>query len=178
MTLKDYNDALASSENYDSWFSSSAHHTVLIAGVSFPCVRITKQKVALSDGTLFQTSERNKVEFQQNAVKHTTGSRIASIYETLSPVDKVSVSDFVKALEVKTKIQREIERLTSMNDVPAQNQEAEKKHDWHSLRCSFCGKTSDEVKKMIAGPNGVYICDECIGICDEILKEDTSPQEG
>ncbi len=39
------------------------------------------------------------------------------------------------------------------------------------LRCSFCGKTQDEVKKLIAGP-GVYICDECIRLCDEIIAED------
>jgi hypothetical protein len=36
------------------------------------------------------------------------------------------------------------------------------------LTCSFCAKTSKEVKKLIAGP-GVYICDECIALCDEIL---------
>ena len=30
------------------------------------------------------------------------------------------------------------------------------------LRCSFCGKTQDQVRKLIAGPNGVYICDECV----------------
>lgn len=39
------------------------------------------------------------------------------------------------------------------------------------LSCSFCGKTQDEVKKLIAGPN-VFICNECIELCNEILKED------
>ena len=39
------------------------------------------------------------------------------------------------------------------------------------LRCSFCGKNQSEVKKLIAGP-GVYICNECIELCNEILKED------
>jgi hypothetical protein len=38
------------------------------------------------------------------------------------------------------------------------------------LKCSFCGKNQDQVKKLIAGP-GVYICDECVGLCDEILDE-------
>ena len=37
-----------------------------------------------------------------------------------------------------------------------------------TLSCSFCGKGQDEVKKLIAGPS-VYICDECIGICNEII---------
>jgi len=45
------------------------------------------------------------------------------------------------------------------------------------LRCSFCGKTQDEVKKLIAGP-GVYICDECIRLCDEIIAEDNKENFG
>lgn len=40
------------------------------------------------------------------------------------------------------------------------------------LHCSFCGKTEKQVQKLIAGPSGVYICDECVDICDEILAEE------
>jgi ATP-dependent Clp protease ATP-binding subunit ClpX len=46
------------------------------------------------------------------------------------------------------------------------------------LKCSFCGKSQDQVKKLIAGP-GVYICDECVDLCNEILDEelfDGAPQ--
>ena len=43
--------------------------------------------------------------------------------------------------------------------------------DKKQLRCSFCGKTQDQVRKLIAG-NGVYICDECIDICAEIIDEE------
>ena len=39
------------------------------------------------------------------------------------------------------------------------------------LKCSFCGKAQDQVRKLIAGP-GVYICDECIDLCNEILDEE------
>ena len=39
------------------------------------------------------------------------------------------------------------------------------------LKCSFCGKTQKQVKKLIAGP-GVYICDECIELCNEIIVEE------
>src|SRR5918911_24458 len=39
------------------------------------------------------------------------------------------------------------------------------------LRCSFCGKSQNEVKKLIAGPS-VYICNECIDICNEIINDD------
>ncbi len=40
------------------------------------------------------------------------------------------------------------------------------------VRCSFCGKTQDQVSKLIAGPNGAYICDQCIEICNEIIEEE------
>lgn len=40
------------------------------------------------------------------------------------------------------------------------------------VRCSFCNKTQEQVRKLIAGPSGVYICDECIDICSEIMEED------
>ena len=39
------------------------------------------------------------------------------------------------------------------------------------LKCSFCGKSQRQVKKLIAGP-GVYICDECIDLCNEIIEEE------
>ena len=40
------------------------------------------------------------------------------------------------------------------------------------VRCSFCGKTEDQVRKLIAGPEGAFICDECIEICTEIIVEE------
>ncbi|HNZ63696.1 MAG TPA: ClpX C4-type zinc finger protein, partial [Bacillota bacterium] len=39
-----------------------------------------------------------------------------------------------------------------------------------SLHCSFCGKTEDQVERLIAGP-GVYICNECVLLCDEMLND-------
>ena len=43
------------------------------------------------------------------------------------------------------------------------------------LLCSFCGKSQDEVKKLIAGPS-VYICDECIQLCNEIIAEESGQE--
>ncbi len=54
--------------------------------------------------------------------------------------------------------------------VPKISQEAE------TLRCSFCDKSQDEVAKLIAGPT-VYICNECIEICNEILEDDKKYKE-
>ena len=45
------------------------------------------------------------------------------------------------------------------------------------IRCSFCGKTQDQVRKLIAGSNNVFICDECIDLCAEILEEELDGQE-
>ena len=45
------------------------------------------------------------------------------------------------------------------------------KHD-EIIRCSFCNKPQDKVRKMIAGPGGVYICDECVELCSEIIEEE------
>ncbi|QGU00063.1 ATP-dependent Clp protease ATP-binding subunit ClpX [Candidatus Syntrophocurvum alkaliphilum] len=45
------------------------------------------------------------------------------------------------------------------------------------LKCSFCGKTQDQVKKLVAGP-GVYICDECIELCNEIIEEELADDFG
>ena len=46
------------------------------------------------------------------------------------------------------------------------------------IRCSFCQKTEDQVRKLIAGPDGkAFICDECIGICSEIMEEELNPYD-
>ena len=45
------------------------------------------------------------------------------------------------------------------------------------IRCSFCGKTQDQVRKLIAGTDNVYICDDCIELCSEILEEEFADQE-
>ena len=44
------------------------------------------------------------------------------------------------------------------------------------LKCSFCGKSQDQVRKLVAGP-GVYICDECIELCNEIVEEELGGEE-
>ena len=45
-------------------------------------------------------------------------------------------------------------------------------HVRREYRCSFCDKSQDKVKRLIAGPGGVYICNECINLCQEILNEE------
>ena len=49
---------------------------------------------------------------------------------------------------------------------------ANRTEDRKQLRCSFCGKSQEQVRKLLAGPNDVYICDECIELCYEIVEEE------
>ena len=44
--------------------------------------------------------------------------------------------------------------------------------DRNRVRCSFCGKSQEQVRRLIAGPNGAYICDECVDICSEIIDDE------
>ena len=44
------------------------------------------------------------------------------------------------------------------------------------LYCSFCGKNQNEVRKLIAGPS-VYICDECVDLCNDIIREEVLPRQ-
>jgi len=54
---------------------------------------------------------------------------------------------------------------------------SKKNESQEELFCSFCGKHQEEVKKLIAGPTYVYICDECIELCNDILEEDLTENE-
>ena len=50
------------------------------------------------------------------------------------------------------------------------------KQEEKQYKCSFCGKSQDQVKRIIAGP-GVYICDECVSLCSEIIEEEVDDTE-
>ncbi len=50
------------------------------------------------------------------------------------------------------------------------------KDDGDQFFCSFCGKSQKEVKKLIAGPS-VYICNECVGLCDEIIEDEERSEQ-
>ena len=53
----------------------------------------------------------------------------------------------------------------------ASNDQTTGQHDHGPIRCSFCGKTQDQVRKLVKGPSNTFICDECVAACTEILEE-------
>ena len=54
---------------------------------------------------------------------------------------------------------------------------ARQKDEEKEIRCSFCGNTADETNKLIEGPNGIYICEECIKLCNEIMDDEDDIEE-
>lgn len=74
---------------------------------------------------------------------------------------------YLKVREELKVAQSEIAKITRRmtGKQPADNQ---------GLYCSFCAKTQHEVKKLIAGP-GVYVCDECVELCNEIMRDELKP---
>ena len=50
------------------------------------------------------------------------------------------------------------------------------RNDEKVIRCSFCGKNQDQVRRLIIGPKDVFICDECINVCSEIIEEEAEEQ--
>jgi ClpX C4-type zinc finger len=77
---------------------------------------------------------------------------------------------------------RALTRLRALDEQWAHNKEGQHVADQSNeikaskpYRCSFCGKDNAEVRRLIAGPNGVFICEECVAKCNEILaKEDAT----
>src|SRR5690606_13442621 len=62
-------------------------------------------------------------------------------------------------------------------DPPEAQVSRNREHHHGNLSCSFCGKSQREVRKLIAGPT-VYICDECIKLCNDIIAEENERDEG
>ena len=91
------------------------------------------------------------------------------LLEALKAVNNV---DWQKVIKVLAKIQRmEGKDDKELNKLLEKWEEVYDDVFKEQLRCSFCNKSQDEVRKLIAGP-GVYICDECVELCCEILAEE------
>lgn len=97
--------------------------------------------------------------------------RLIERLETLAQEEGVSFAKMVECGWIMMRREKDIDRLVS-GDVHIPSHTAGKHKN---LYCSFCGKSCTEVKKLIAGPS-VYICDECIDICNDIIGEHDARQ--
>ena len=159
VTLKEFEEVKTAKkqEEYEVWFDERAKFKVQIGGIYMPCIKLTRSKVALRDKTVFSPGAENEVQEMQDTWTLKSKHRILRIYDELSVEDKMSVREYFDLLEKKTDMEKQIRQKEEFPD---------------KILCSFCGKPQEECKKLIAGPANVFICDECIGICGEILEEE------
>ncbi len=100
------------------------------------------------------------------ASPYSSESSFLKDYRGLTAEHRDKVDRFLKKL---TQIQRAEQHLTAeIRSIEWKRREDERK----GIHCSFCGKYVDDCVRVIAGPNEVYICDECARLCGQILDEE------
>ena len=159
MTLKEFEEIknAKTQEEYEAWFDEHAKFKVRIGGIYMPCIKLTRSKVALRDKTVFSPGPENELSEANDAWNMKNIRRLLRIYDELSIEDRMSVRDYFDLLEKKTEMEKRIRQKEELPD---------------EIFCSFCGKPKEECKKLIAGSSNVFICDECVDICGEILEEE------
>ncbi len=164
MTLKEFEEIAATKtqEEYESWFDERARFQIQIGGISMPCIKVSRSKVALRDKVLFSLSPDKGLYERNDSWDFKNKRQILRIYDTLSVEDKMSVREYFRLLERKTEMERRIRQKEEFPD---------------KVFCSFCGRPEDECKKIIAGPSNVFICDECVSLCGEIMEEELQNTE-
>lgn len=75
------------------------------------------------------------------------------------------------------RIFRDLPTVEEWTKERAKEQSVSEKDTDKAYKCSFCNKPYDEVGRLIAGPNGVFICNECVGLCNEIIKREGLREE-
>ena len=161
VTRKDFEQLRSekSEEQYREWFDDRADAAVRIGGVLMPCIRMNGKRVALRDGSLYPFTDNAQITRLEprEASDMKEKLRILQVYDDLDVLDQLSVKRYFDLLEEKARLEKEMRRRET--------------YPKGTLFCSFCGKTEKEVKRMIAGPYKVQICDECVQLCGEILAE-------
>ncbi len=90
-------------------------------------------------------------------------------YGKLSKQHKSKAEKYIKNLLRLQKADKALSKAAA--DVEKELRKIEPPELPKTIRCSFCGKTEHKCRKLVDGPNNVFICDECIGICDEIMDD-------
>lgn len=162
MTLKEFEEAKAGKSlyEYQKWFDERAWFAVDIGGIEQPCMKLTSRKVALRDGSIYVNDRDKEIRRLEDPEKRALWYRykMMQAYDEIDTMDRVSLREYLDLLKRKSAMERELKR---QEDIPAE-----------TVYCSFCGKSKDEVKLMIAGPRNTFICCECVEICGEILEEE------
>ena len=149
---------------FEKWFFERAWFSVKIGGIIQPCIKLTRTKVGLCDGLIVTVGESNELKRIDDKLERDellNNARILKRFDELSAYDQVALKQYINLLEQKTRLENEAKRKAG---VPTD-----------AIHCSFCGKSQHDAKKIIAGKD-VYICDECVDICAEIMEEELNKE--
>lgn len=166
MTLKEF-ESIKQEMNkieFEEWFYERAWFSVKIGGITQPCIKLTKNKVGLCDGLIVAIGDSNELKRTDDKLERDelrNNTRILKQFDELSAYDQLALKQYINLLEQKTRLENEAKRKAG---VPTD-----------TIRCSFCGKSQNDAKKIIAGKD-VYICDECVDICAEIMGEELNKE--
>lgn len=166
MTLKEFEEikSMKSQEEYEVWFHEHANFMIRIGVIWLPCIKLTRSKVALQNKSIFPVGPEEELRELKDRDSREVAEkqRFLQIYDTLSFEDRWSVKEYFDLLKKTTEME---------------NRYRQKKEFPEKIFCSFCGRPEEKCKKIIASPSNVFICDECIDICNEIM-EDERKNEG
>lgn len=110
------------------------------------------------------------VRLYPRAWRRRYGAEFTALLEQ-QPASPGTVLDIVRGALDAHVTERKERRAQAALDRPGQGKEHEMKRRRQGYNCSFCGKPRDGVRRLIAGP-GVYICDGCVTLCNEIIAKD------
>lgn len=167
MTLKEFEEGKAgkSQDEFGEWFDRAAWFSVGIGGIEMPCIKLTSRKVGLRDGSVYVKDREKELRRLNDSEKRSLLYRngMMQVYDKLEVMDRLSIQEYLELLKRKSELERAMKARAGMTD--------------GVVHCSFCRKSQNEVQKLIAGPVNVYICNECVEICDEILEEEMGTDE-
>ena len=162
MTLKEFEEEKRGKnpEEFEKWFDERTWYAVDIGGIEQPCIKLTSRKVALRDGSIYVNDKDKEIRRLEKDERHSLRYRyeMMHMYDEIEIMDRFSIREYLDLLRRKSEMERELKRREELPE--------------GMIYCSFCGKAQDEVKKLIAGPTNVFICDECTQICGEIMEEE------
>lgn len=138
-------------EEFEEWFDDIASWYIDACGTKIPCAKIARRKAFLRDGTVIEVDDPAKLKMiGDDGYSLTNETVLIHRFSQLNPYHHLEIANHI---------------------VELWKMEQEEKNPDKNMECSFCGKKAYEVDKMIEGPNDLYICDECVEMCNTILKK-------
>ncbi len=96
-------------------------------------------------------------------------SGIVARLQSIMFTENLTADELVRCSRIVRRSNREMKGFQPAG-IKASQEKAEERGEGKTLYCSFCQKSHHYVAKLIAGPGGIYICDECVDVCDDIIS--------